>query len=207
MSARSLRSPFALAAGLALLTAGCDMQVNSPFERQPAAAAPAPVPAPGPPQTASATPQRASAGPQRSEMNTSATIFTVLGLADEEPETPNGPQFGAKVSPTLWQAVHDVLNFVAVGAEDPLTGVIVTDWYSPPQKANERMRISVYILSRALRSDSISITIEREERGSSGGWTPSTVARDVVENLENTILMRARHLRAERAMERAAGKR
>jgi hypothetical protein len=98
----------------------------------------------------------------------------------------------------LWQAAHDALDFVKITSEDPWSGVLMTDWYSPPRHPNERLRISVFILSRALRSDSLSVTIDREERGPEGQWKPSTIARDTVVDLENAILLRARHLHAER---------
>ena len=75
--------------------------------------------------------------------------------------------------------------------------MIQTEWYSPPGKPNERLRISVYVLSVALRSDSLAVTVEREERGPGGQWQKSTVNREVVDNLESTILLRARHLHAE----------
>ena len=54
------------------------------------------------------------------------------------------------------------------------------------------------ILSRALRSDSISVTVDRQERSPKGDWKPSPIARDAVAELESAILLRARHIRAER---------
>ncbi|MBV8493231.1 MAG: DUF3576 domain-containing protein, partial [Alphaproteobacteria bacterium] len=86
-------------------------------------------------------------------------------------------------------------------SEDPLMGVVQSDWYSPPGKPDERMRISVFILSRALRSDSLSVTIDRQQRSSSGQWTDAPIARDAVAELENAVLLRARHIRAERYRE------
>jgi len=111
---------------------------------------------------------------------------------------PKGPQLGRDVSPTLWQAAHDTLNFVRIASEDPLTGVLMTDWYSPPGKPRERLRISVFILSRALRSDSVTVTIDRQERSPSGEWQDTPIARDAVAELESDLLLRARHIRAER---------
>jgi hypothetical protein len=73
-----------------------------------------------------------------------------------------------------------------------------TDWYSPPGKPEQRMRIAVFILSRALRSDSLSVSIERQQRSATGQWGSSPIARDAVTELENAVLLRARHIRAER---------
>ena len=126
------------------------------------------------------------------------TIFTVLGLAKSESQLNVGPQTGATVSPELWEAAHDSLNFTKIVSEDPITGLLVTDWYSPPGKPNERLRISAFILSRALRSDSLSVTVDRQERPPGGQWHDTPVARDVQTGLETAILLRARQIHAER---------
>ena len=130
--------------------------------------------------------------------NTDATIWTVLGLAKRESQRETGPQTGNAVSPVLWQAALDTLKFAGTTAEDPMTGLLVTDWYAPRGKPQERLRVSVFILSRALRSDSLSVTIERQERGAGGQWRDTPIARDTVVELENAILLRARQIHAER---------
>jgi hypothetical protein len=132
------------------------------------------------------------------EPDTEATIWTVLGLAKRQSERNIGPQTGETVSPVLWQAALDTLHFAGTSAEDPMTGLLVTDWYSPQGKPQVRLRVSVYILSRALRSDSLSVTIERQERPSAGEWHDAAVERDAVVGLENAILLRARQIHAER---------
>jgi hypothetical protein len=130
-------------------------------------------------------------------MDTESTIWTVLGLAKKPSEMKKGPKVGPQVSPSLWVAAHDALGFVKLAAEDPDTGMMQTEWYSPPGKPNERLRVSVFVLSIALRSDSLAVTVDRETRSPTGQWQKSTVDREVVDNLESTILLRARHLHAE----------
>jgi hypothetical protein len=188
MSARYYRLSAALAASLSLLLAGCGSD-------RPAA--------PPPPAAASALPgatQAASAQPaaQSDDIDTESTIWTVLGVAKRPSQRAIGPQTGDQVSPILWEAAHDTLNFVKITSEDPMTGVMQTDWYSPPGKPEQRMRIAVFILSRALRSDSLSVSIERQQRSATGQWGSSPIARDAVTELENAVLLRARHIRAER---------
>lgn len=172
------RALFAFAASLCLLAAGCgsDQGANT-----------APPPAP----------TQAAAAPPSSGMDTEATIWTIIGLAKKPSELKKGPKVGPHVSPSLWEAAHDALNFVKVDSEDPMGGMIQTAWYSPPGKPNERLRVTVFILSVALRSDSLAVTVDREARSSTGQWQKTTVDREVVDNLENTILLRARHLHAE----------
>ncbi len=86
---------------------------------------------------------------------TDATLWTLLGLAKKPSEQNVGPVTGSTVSPVLWQAAQDTLHFAGTSAEDPMTGMLVTNWYSPPGKPDERLRVSVFVLSRALRSDSL----------------------------------------------------
>ena len=72
------------------------------------------------------------------------------------------------------------------------------NWYSPPGKPNERLRINVFILSRALRSDSLSVTVDRQERSPTRQWADTPVAAETVTDLETAILLRARQIHAER---------
>lgn len=172
MSSAHYRLLLAFAASLSLLTAGCSS-----------------TPSGG---SAQAAANAADADASRYD----ATLWTVLGLA-KRPRPTTGPHLGPDVSPSLWQAAHDALSFVKLAGEDPDSGVLQTDWYSPPGKPDERLRINVFILSVALRTTSLAVTIDREVRAPDGQWQKSTVDREVVDNLENTILLRARHLHAE----------
>jgi len=143
----------------------------------------------------SATPPQQAASSEPEDIDTEANILTVLGLAKKESVKEPGPQTGRTVSPILWQAAHDTLDFVKYRSEDPLTGSIVTDWYSPPSDPSVRYRINVFILSRALHSDSLTVTVDRQERTANGQWTETTIARQVETDLENAILNRARQLK------------
>ena len=53
------------------------------------------------------------------------------------------------VNSYLWHASLDTLSFMPLASADPFGGVIITDWYSAPDNANERMKVTVYILDRA----------------------------------------------------------
>lgn len=183
MSVRHYHLLLGVAASLSLLAAGCS---STPSEKgiDPITGA-APTAPPGS-KTAAATD------------DTDQTIFTLLGLAKRQSELDWGPQTGAGVSPILWVAAHDALHFAGISSEDAMTGLIVTNWYSPPGNPSERLRVSVFITSRALRSDSLAVSVERQERGTDGQWRTTPVAKDVVTGLENAILLRARQLHAER---------
>lgn len=128
-------------------------------------------------------------------IDTEATIWTVLGLAKESSVRQPGPQTGSTVSPILWQAARDTLSFVKFSSEDPLTGLLVSEWYSPPQNPNERLKISVFVLSHELRSDALAVTVDRQVLSPSGQWVATTIARKVEDDLETAILRRAGQLK------------
>ena len=183
MSAGYYRLLFGVAASVSLILAGCGSDRSAGISADPVTGA-----------TRSPPVAKSTAD----EQDTEATLWTVLGLAKRESERNVGPQTGNGVSPILWQATQDTLHFAGISSEDPMTGLLVTEWYSPPGKPNERLRVSVFILSRALRSDSVAVRVERQARSPAGQWGDTPVARDVVAGLENAILQRARQIHAER---------
>ena len=185
MSARYYGLLLGVAASISLVLAGCSSDR--------AAKAPA-IPATG----QSAAPNAARQATTSESDDTDATLWTVLGLAKRQSQRNIGPQTGDSVSPELWQATQDTLHFAGTGSEDPMTGLLMTQWYSPPVKPNERLRVSVFILSRALRSDSVAVTVERQVRAPAGAWQDTPVARDVVAGIENAILQRAQQIHAGR---------
>lgn len=174
-----------VAASLSLPLAGCG---SSPAANQTMLADTTKV--------AANTPQPVAPEPEEG-IDTESTIFTWLGMAKRPSQRRSGPQVGAEVSPSVWIAAHDTLKFAEIAAEDPASGLIITDWYTPPDKPNERLRVSVLITSYALRSDSFKVSVEREVRGPGGRWTPSTVDSKTVADLDNAILLRARQIHAE----------
>ena len=179
MSFVHYRLSAAVATSLSLAVAAC-ATIQSSEQAQP---------------VAPTTQQASTSAP--SEMDTEATIWTILGFAKKESERHPGPQTGSTVSPILWQAALDTLDFVKLASEDPLVGSLVTDWYSPAGKPNERYRVNVFILARSLRSDAIAVTVTREARLGDGNWLETTIARQVETDLENAILSRARQLKHE----------
>lgn len=98
------------------------------------------------------------------------------------------------VNSYLWQASLNTLSFMPLASADPFGGVIITNWYSAPDNPNERMKVTVYILSRQLRADGLKIAAFRQTRSGSG-WVDAPVNPDTANKLEDAILTRARELR------------
>lgn len=99
----------------------------------------------------------------------------------------------------LWRASLDTTSFLPLASADPFGGVIISDWYSPPETPNERVKITVYILSQELRSDGVRVAIFRQVKNAKGDWVDQKSNPETATTLENKILTRARQLRVESA--------
>ena len=50
----------------------------------------------------------------------------------------DAPEAGIGVNSFLWRASLDTLSFMPLNSADPFGGVIITDWYTPPETPSER---------------------------------------------------------------------
>lgn len=102
---------------------------------------------------------------------------------------------GIGVNSFLWRASLDTIGFMPLASADPFGGVIITDWFAPPEAPHERLKLNVYILDRNLRSDGIKVAVFRQVRGAGGAWVDAAVEQAVATRLEEAVLTRARQLR------------
>jgi hypothetical protein len=114
------------------------------------------------------------------------------GDSGDEVAMPDGPQLG--VNSYLWRATLDTLNFMPLASADPVGGVVISDWYAAPDKPDEHVKVTVYILDRRLRADAVKVNVFRQTRNPNG-WSDAQVNPDTGIKLENAILARARELR------------
>ena len=86
---------------------------------------------------------------------------------------------GVAVNAYLWRASLDTINFIPLVSADPFGGVIITDWYTPAETPNERMKVQVTILDRELRADGVgwrSSSSRPRPRAATGSMPKSTRA-------------------------------
>lgn len=95
------------------------------------------------------------------------------------------PNVKVEVNKYLWQASLEVLNFLPVRSVDPFTGVIVTDYGTPPG-GGRAYRATVYVQDPALDARSLKVSLQ-----SKGG----AVSQETVRAVEDAILTRARQIR------------
>jgi hypothetical protein len=120
----------------------------------------------------------------------------ILDWGDDKKKGQSG-NVGIGINAYLWRASLETLSFMPLHSADPFGGVIITDWYAPPESPNERFKMSVYITDRELRADAIRVSVFRQVKN--GDWADAAVNAKTAFDLENAILTRARELRAAQA--------
>jgi hypothetical protein len=98
------------------------------------------------------------------------------------------------VNSYLWHATLDTLAFMPLQSADPFGGVVITDWYVAPNAPTERLKVTIYIMDRALRADGLKVVVFRQTQAA-GGWSDAQPSPDTAHKLEDAILTRARELR------------
>jgi hypothetical protein len=98
------------------------------------------------------------------------------------------------VNSYLWHASLDTLSFLPLVSADPFGGVIISEWYVSPTSPTERLKVTVYIMDRALRADALKVVVFRQV-ATNGVWQDAQPSPDTAHKLEDSILTRARELR------------
>ena len=137
--------------------------------------------------------------PRYSSEKEPETVFGQGGLnllnVFSDDKSGGGAGAGIGVNGFLWRASLDTISFMPLNSADPFGGVIITDWYTPPEAPAERFKMNVYILGRELRADGVRVAVFRQAKNGAGQWADASIGADTPVNLENQILTRARQLR------------
>ena len=124
------------------------------------------------------------------------SLFGPGGLFGSKAEKKDDSGTGVAVNAYLWRASLDTINFIPLVSADPFGGVIITDWYTPAETPNERMKVQVTILDRELRADGVRVSVFKQQTAPKGGnWVDTQVDPRTQIDIENAILTRARQLR------------
>ena len=116
--------------------------------------------------------------------------------------TASGPTTLASATPNaggvnayLWCGAIDVLSFMPFASADPIGGVIITDWYTPPTVSGERFKATAYILGRELAASDVRVAVFRQVQ-QDGQWVDAPVAGNTATDITDKVLTRARELRS-----------
>ena len=89
----------------------------------------------------------------------------------------NNAGISMPINAILWRASLEIISLIPISEIDTLAGTIVSDWYSLPDKPDERIKLTVFVIDRELRSDAIRVTVHVQTRTETNGdW--STSVRD-----------------------------
>ncbi|MFN4090849.1 MAG: DUF3576 domain-containing protein [Alphaproteobacteria bacterium] len=120
--------------------------------------------------------------------------LSLFGGGRDRQQEGAGTGGGIGVNAFLWRASLDTVSFMPLSSADPFGGVIITDWYAPPEAPDERFKATVYILDRQLRADGVRVALFKQVRAGAD-WMNADVEAALATELENRILARARELR------------
>ena len=102
------------------------------------------------------------------------------------------------VNAILWRAALDIAALLPISDVDTFGGTIVTEWYSLPENPNERIKLTIFVVGRELRSDAIRVVVNVQKRdGLKGNWGNNFRDLQFSRRLEDLVLNRAREIRAE----------
>ena len=121
----------------------------------------------------------------------SADGIKILDLTKKD--KPSGD--GLPVNALLWRAALDIASFVPLDDVDTFGGSIVTEWHQPENNANQRLKLTMFVIGRELRSDAITVhAYLQKKRGAE--WVDAGRDEALGRKLEGLVLNRARELRA-----------
>jgi hypothetical protein len=119
----------------------------------------------------------------------------ILEGLKRQPGDAGGTSASLGVNTYLWRASLETLSFLPIKTADNVGGVIATDWYADPAKANERIRANVLILGKKLQASALQVTLFKQTQGKGGTWDDTPADPASARALEDTILTKARALR------------
>lgn len=123
------------------------------------------------------------------------TIFGEGGMSFFGNNGNNNSGGSLGVNSFLWRASLDTLQDIPISSVDPFGGVILSDWFIPPQSPNERLKVNIFILDRTLRADGIRVGVFRQVLGSDQVWRDAEVPAATRIQIEDAILTKARQMR------------
>lgn len=124
-----------------------------------------------------------------------------LGITLFGESSSQGTEGAVAVNAFLWRASLDTISFMPLASADPFGGVIITDWYAPPETPGERFKVNMYILGRSLRADGLKVSVFRQQDDGAGRWADAPVGAEVQGEFEEAVLTRARQLRMQAVAE------
>ena len=94
----------------------------------------------------------------------------------------------------LWRATLNILSVAPLISTDALSGIIITDWYANKNIQNQRLKLTAYINTNELKSESINIKVEIQSF-KNNIWSQPLTSNSLATQIEDSILNEARNLK------------
>ena len=94
----------------------------------------------------------------------------------------------------LWRATLNILSLAPLISTDALSGIIITDWYANKNIQNQRLKLTAYINTNELKSESINIKVEIQSF-KNNSWSQPLTSNSLATQIEDSILNEARNLK------------
>ena len=94
----------------------------------------------------------------------------------------------------LWRATLNILSVAPLISTDALSGIIITDWYANKNIQNQRLKLTAYINTNELKSESINIKVEIQTF-KNNSWSQPLTSNSLATQIEDSILNEARNLK------------
>jgi hypothetical protein len=94
------------------------------------------------------------------------------------------------INPYMWRASLKILSDVPLSSIDSASGIIITDWYNFNNNSNERIKISITIISKEIRADGVQVKTFKQAKNRNG-WKNVKVNEENNIKIERAIIKRA----------------
>ena len=102
-----------------------------------------------------------------------------------------GGIFDFASSNELWRASLDTIDFMPLASANYSGGIIITDWYSDGNNANESLKISIRFLTNEIRSDALDIKVFYKKCAQYTNCKITDTTGNIVTELKKKILTKA----------------
>lgn len=104
---------------------------------------------------------------------------------------------GSNVATThLWQAALESIVFMPIATVDASSGLIITDWYEDSDLRGERFKLNIFVDNKGeMKASSLIVTAFKQKLDKSGNWRDEKVTSNIVNEIEEKILNKARELK------------
>jgi hypothetical protein len=107
----------------------------------------------------------------------------------------NSSENSMPINALLWRAALDIASVVPLDDVDTFGGSIVTEWHQPKTTPNQRLKLTMFVIGRELRSDAITVRAYIQNRLGTE-WVDAGRDEALGRKFEDLVLTRARELRA-----------